>query len=142
VPDLSTADPLAEAVTWLRAHPRVLAEFGATGAVSGRAEPPYPHLAIIPSAGGDDRELVWDVAPELQVETYGHPDGSPGRAELRRLHYVAVTALREITLRPHTATMTVVSNVVPIGSAQWVPLPLGQDRWLSTLRVVVHPALA
>lgn len=138
--DLSTADPLIEALNWLRTHAGFLATFGGSDHVSGIAEPPYPHLTLSPASAGSDRALRWDTAPEIQVETYGPPDLTVGRAELRRLHYVALSALVELPRRAHDGSMTVVSRVNAVGAAQWSPLPLGQPRWLSVLELVVHPA--
>lgn len=140
--DLSTADPIATALAWLQGHASVLAQFGSVTHVSGLNEPLYPHLVVTPSGGGTDRDGVWLVAPEVQIETWGDPDGSPGRAELRRLHYVAVMALKELPRRAHTTATTVVTAVAPTSSAVWSPDPLGQPRWLGTFSLSLHPAVA
>jgi hypothetical protein len=142
VASIADADPIAEVLSWLQAHPTVLAEFGGPGHISGLNEPPYPHVRVASSGGGDDGDLTWVVSPEVLVETYADPDGMPGQAELRRLHYVALLAAVELPRRAHTAEMTVVSSVLPSSTAAAVPLPLGQLRWTSALRVTLHPAIA
>jgi hypothetical protein len=55
---------------------------------------------------------------------------------------VALLAAVGLPQRVHTADMTVVSAVLPSSTAAAVPLPLGQLRWTSTLRVTLHPAVA
>lgn len=139
---LADADPVATALAWLQAHSAVLAAFGGVTHISGLNEPPYPHLRVAASPGGEDGDLVWVVSPEVLVETYGDLDGSPGWAALRRLHYVALLAAKELPGRTHTTATTVVTDVRPASSAQPLPLPLGQPRWVSTLRLTMHPAVA
>lgn len=139
---IADADPIAVMLAWLQAHPGVLAAFGGPDHVSGLNEPPYPHLRAASSGGGDDGDLTWLVAPEVLLETYGDPDGSPGWAELRRLHYVVLLAAKELPGRAHTPADTVVTDVRPASSAAASPLPLGQPRWVSAVRLTLHPAIA
>jgi hypothetical protein len=142
VPDPSTVDPLAEVLAGLRSSPVALAVFGTASAFSGLAEPPYPHVAVVPSAAGDDRDGRWARAPEIQLETYGAPDGTPGQAEVYRLHYVALGVVLGLPDRNYAPVATVLSRISPLGTAQWAPLALGQPMWRSVLTVVCHPALA
>lgn len=139
---LADTDAIAIVLGWLTGHAGVLAAFGGATHVSGLNEPPYPHLRVAGSPGGSDGDLTWVVSPEVLVETCGDPDGSPGSAALRRLHYVALLAAKELPGRAHTSATPVVCDVAPTSSAQSLPLPLGQPRWVSTLRVTLHPAIA
>lgn len=139
---LADADPIAEMLGWLAGHAAVVAAFGSAAHLSGLNEPPYPHVRVAGSPGGTDGDLTWVVSPEVLLETYGDPDGAPGWAELRRLHYVALLAAVQITGRAHTALTTVVTAVLPASSAAASPTPLGQPRFVSALRVTLHPAVA
>lgn len=140
---LHTADPVAALLSWLRAHPGVVAAFGDAARVSGRNEAPYPRLAVQPAAGGSDGDLRWQVSPELSLATYGDLDGTPGQAALRRLHYIALAAAAELPRSQFGPAEPVVTMVRPSSGARFAPEPLtGQPAWRSTLSVSIHPALA
>ena len=137
---LSLADPVAALISWLRAHASVVAEFGSADRVSGLNEAPYPRLMVAPSAGGSDRTLRWLIEPEVAVTTFGTLDGTPGQAELRRLHYVALAAAEELTRAAFGSTTAVVTGVRPSSAARYSPEPgTGQPAWRSTLLVSIHP---
>jgi hypothetical protein len=134
-------DPVAIALTELAA-PEVLDQFGEDGVahVSGLNEPPYPHLQIRPSPGGDDGRLVWSVTGEVALLVWGHPDGRPGSAALRRLLYVAVKHLVDVTNRPHVAGRPVVVDAYAVGTGRWQPdRASGQPCWAHTVRITAHP---
>lgn len=138
--DLSAADPIVAALTWLRQHPAMLAEFGDASRISGTNEAPYPRSLVQPSAGGDDRDMVWLMEPEISMVTIGDLDGTPGQAELRRLHYVALGVLAQIVGAPAAPDLPVVTRVTPSSSARFEPEPLTfQPAWRSTLLLVIHP---
>lgn len=138
--DLAAADPIAAMLAWLRQHPRVLAEFGDASRVAGTNEAPYPRVMVSPSAGGDDRDLIWLLEPEISVVTYGEPDGTPGQAELRRLHYVVLAAATEIVGWSPPPTIGVTSLVRSSSAARWEAEPLtGEPAWRSTLVMRIHP---
>ena len=138
---LHTADPVAALLSWLRGHTGVTAAFGDASHISGRNEPPYPRLLIAPSAGGDDQGLIWTLIGEVAVSTLGAPDGTPGQAELRRLHYTALAAAAELPRSAFAAGDPVVSAVRPSTAARFAPEPItGQPAWRSTLLLTMHPA--
>lgn len=139
---VADVDPVAIAVAELQAATDVLAEFGDAGAahVSGLNEPPYPHLRVAPSPGGDDGRLLWWVTGEVSLQAWGATDGGPGRAALRRLLYVAVTHLVRLPDRLHTPGRPVVVDVLAVGTGRWQPDPAsGQPCWAHTLRITAHP---
>ncbi|WP_435585914.1 hypothetical protein [Micromonospora aurantiaca (nom. illeg.)] len=86
-------DGVALAIKVLKAAPVITDKFGGPDRVSGRNEPPFPHLRVIALPGGDDGRLLWTVRKELQVEAWAHPDGRPGKAALHRLLYAPVNVL-------------------------------------------------
>lgn len=137
VDDLAKADPIPRIVAWLNSHSAVTAALGGTGRVSAVNEPPYPRLRIT-DVGGDDRDLAWLVATDVQIDAYGDLDGSPGREELRRVLYVALGALMELPEQPVILTDVVVSRVQSLRAGGFVPEPSGQPRYLSVVRVMSH----
>lgn len=141
-PPLAAADPVAAMLAWLRAHPAVLAEFGEAARISGRNESPYPRLAVSPSAGGHDGDLLWLITPEIELVTYAALDGTPGQAALRRMHYTALQAAAEVVAAAPTG-QPVISAVRPSSAARYRAEPLsGQPAWRSTLLITVHPPLS
>jgi hypothetical protein len=140
---LHTADPVAALLSWLRGHAGVTAALGDAAHISGRNEPPYPRLLIAPSAGGDDLALRWVLTGEVGLSTLGALDGTPGQAELRRLHYTALAAAAELPASTFGPADPVVSAVRPSSPARFAPEPLtGQPAWRSTLLLTMHPATA
>lgn len=139
---LHTADPVATLLSWLRSHPQVTAAFGDAARVSGRNESPYPRLAVSPSAGGSDGDLIWHITPEVTLATYGDLDGTPGQSALRRLHYIALAAAAELPRRQFAVTDPVVTMVRPSTAARFAPEPItAQPAWRSTLSISIHPPL-
>ncbi len=137
--DLVAADPLPRALAWLSAHPDLTAEIGASGRVGAYNEPPYPRLRILDTPGGDDRDLTWLIAVELQVEALGDLDGSPGKAQLRRILYTALGLLRELPGQAPEPGDPVITHVGVSRSGGWVPEPSGQPRYLAAVRLWSHP---
>jgi hypothetical protein len=142
--NLALADALKAMLRHLRQHAGVLAEVSGDAArVGGTVEAPYPRFFVGPSSGGDDRDLRWLIEPELAVATYGDLDGTPGSAELWRMHYVLLGACTEVVGAAPAADIGVVSLVSSSSSARWEPEPLtGEPAWRSTLRVRIHPPVA
>lgn len=139
--DLARADPLPAVIAWLDAHPAVAGELGGTGRVAGTNEPPYPRLRLT-DPPGDDRQLRWLMAARLRVEALGDLDGSPGKAALRRVLYVALGALKELPDQPANAGGVVITEVVSSAGGGWSPLASGQPRYLATVSVYAHPPRA
>lgn len=138
--DPSAADPLAVVVAWLRAHPRIAAEFGGPEHVSGLLEAPWPHLVVSPGPGGDLGDLYWLSSPEVTLEVYDDPAGTRGRAALRRLAMIAAVVCKELADRTdHSPTEPVVSEVRPTGVLAWSPLATGQPRWTLNLGITLRP---
>lgn len=133
-------DHVAAVLAELRSHASLVDELGGPGAVSGLNEPAYPHVQVTDSPGGEDGRLVWSTTGEVSVLVWGDVDGRPGKAELRRLLYVAVGWLARWPERPHTAGRPVVSDVRVVGSARWQPHPAsGQPCWAATVLVDAAP---
>lgn len=135
---LADADPLPRVLAWLEGHAAVTAALGGPGRVGARNEAPYPRLRLL-DVGSDDRGLRWLIAPEVQIEAYGDMDGSPGKAELRRILYVALDALMELPDQPTPADTPVITAVVSARGGGWSPEPSGQPRYLTSVRVYTHP---
>lgn len=138
---LADTDPVVVALQHLRADPAVLAFLdNDPERVRGDNVPPYPRIRLLP-APGDDRDLLWLVAPAVQIEAIGDLDGSPGPAALRRLLYTCTTSLRTLPgLAPVTSTGLVVTECVVSAAGGWAPLPNTQPRWVATMQMFVHPA--
>jgi hypothetical protein len=141
MPTLADVNPVAEVLSWLQGHTGLIAVLGSSAHVTGLVEPPYPHVQVSPGAGGDYRELVWAVAPEVVVSTWGNVDGTPGQAALRAIHQLALAACAEIPRRQHITGQTVVSRVTPSSSVVPAGTPLGSRGWTTTLSVVCHPGV-
>lgn len=135
---LADADPVPVVIAWLNAHSMVTAALGGTGRVGFWNEAPYPRLRVL-DVGGDDRELLWLTSPELQIEAYGDLDGSPGKAQLRRILYVALGALIELPNQPVPPGQPVVSYIKSTRAGGWMPEPSGQPRYVAAVRVYCHP---
>lgn len=137
---LADVNPVAEVLSWLQSHSGVLAAVGSSAHVTGLVEPPYPHIQVTPGPGGDYRDFVWDIAPDVVISTWGDVDGTPGQAALRRVHHLVLAACVELPRRVHSTGQTVVSSVVPRSAAAVVGSPLGSRGWTTTLTVICHPA--
>ncbi len=115
------------------------AALGGSGRVGAFNEPPYPRLRVLDTPGGDDRDLKWLIAPEIQLEAYGDLDGSPGKAKLREILYVALGALMELPHQPPADGYPVITGVASSRSGGWIPEPSGQPRYVTAVRLWVHP---
>lgn len=137
--DLADVDPVATARTFLLASARVSEVLGGPDRVGAHNEPPYP-CVVLTDVPGSDRDLTHLLAPLLQVEVFGDPDGSPGKPALRRILYTVLAelkALREQTFGPGEP---VVTDVRSTGGGGWSPEPTGQPRYLATVQMFMHPA--
>ncbi|MFF4276123.1 hypothetical protein [Streptomyces sp. NPDC001536] len=137
--EIADADPVAVVLAWLAAHPKVTEVLGGSGRVSGVREAPWPHLRVIPGAGGDLRNLEWATEPEVVLEVYGDPSGWPGPATLRRIALVCALAAKELVDQPAEPGRPVVSSVRPSGVLIDSPLADGQPRHLFGLLTTIHP---
>jgi hypothetical protein len=137
--DLSLNDPIPRVVSWLTAHTEVTSALGGSGRVGALNAPPYPCIRVLDTAGGDDRDLRWLMAPEVQIEVYGDLDGSPGKEALRRILYTALGALTELPYQPYDPEYPVVTDVTVSRSGGWVPEPSGQPRYLAAVKIWLHP---
>lgn len=134
-------DPVPLALEWCRAHPRVLAEIGGPGHISGIREAPFPHLAV--SAGtetdvGDMRTSA--LIGEVNFELWGPPDGTMGPAALRRLAFVIAEAMVEIPEADYVPGAPVVSVVRINRAPSKQDLTNGQRRWSFTAAITMRPA--
>lgn len=137
--DLTLADGRALAVACLTASAAVTTVLGGPDRVYGgeRPRPPYPMLRV-GAAFNDNRDLRWLIDDAVVIEAWGDLDGWPGTAELRRVLYVALGALRDLPDRTILAGEPVVTDVRP-GGANYVPGALGQSRYLATVALTIHP---
>lgn len=133
-------NPVADAITWLAAHPRIVAEFPA-GAVTGEARDPWPHLRVTPTAGGFLHDGTHQHTDEVQIEVIDHPGGVLGMAGLRRLLLIAAAAVHDLDDRDSLPGDTVITEVRSTSGAVWSPLPGGQGRFLTTFSITAHPGL-
>jgi hypothetical protein len=145
---LSDVNPVAIASTWLEADPLLLAAFADAGAdpllgvpLLGVVRPPYPMLRVVKTPGGNLGDLRWRTEPELQVEVWGDLDGTPGPAALERILLVALERLKALELYDYQPWEPVVTHV-RAGDPFALDDPSGQPRWLSSVGLTVHPALA
>lgn len=137
---LAQADPVAVAIPWLRQHPDVLALLGGDPSrVGGENLPPYPRLRLT-DPPGSDRGLRWLLAPSLQIEALGDLDRTVPKKALRDLAYTALEALVELAEAATPLGHPVVTAVESSGGTGWVPMADGQPRYLSTVRLYLHPA--
>lgn len=139
--DLSTVDPVAIVVQYLRTHAGVLAAFGAPENISSVVEAPWPHLRVTDGEGGDMRDLRWTADYEVMFECYGAPLGKTGEVETRRLLMVAIEAVKELEDADQPSG-PVVARVEPSGVAVRNPQDNGQYKFTFGLHLTIHPAAA
>lgn len=106
-------------------------------AIGPANEPPYPCI-VLTDPPGSDLGLRHLVAPLLQVEALGDPDGSPGKPALRRLLYTVLEELKALPDQRFGPGETVVTEVESSAGGGWSPLPTGQPRYLATVRLYMH----
>lgn len=135
---LHLVDPVAVCRTWLLADIAVTDLLGGPEQVGTENEPPYPCI-VLTDPPGDDRTLRHLIAPLVQVEVMGDIDGRHGKPELRAILYRALARLAALPDQAYGPTDAVVTNVESSGGGGWVPLPTGQPRYLSTIRLYMHP---
>lgn len=132
------ADPMPRVLSWLSASAELADALGGAGRVGPRNEPPFPRLRVLDVPGGDDRDGVWLAATRVQVEAYGDLDGSPGKAELRRILYLAIGVLAQLPDQP--GGDPVITAVRSAQAGGWSPEPTGQPRYVASVTVWAHPA--
>lgn len=138
--DVVDADPVAVVIAYYLASEVLTEALGGAGRVSGLNEPPYPHIQVLDTPGGNDRSLEWLIAPELTIKVYGDFDGSPGKAELRRVFYLALQELRDLPKRPSVPGQPVVTAVdFSRGGSGWQPEPDGQPCYFARPQIYLHP---
>lgn len=138
--DLADVDPVAIARAPLLASERLEAALGGGGRVGPYNEPPYPCIRLT-DPPGDDRDMRHLIAPLVQVEVYGDPDGSPGKPALRRILYIALQVLKTLPEQDYQRGEPVVTQVTSSGGGGWSPEPTGQPRYIATVRLHMHPGL-
>jgi hypothetical protein len=135
---LARADPLPRIIEWLNGHADVLAALGGAGRIGLANEPPYPRVRVFETPAGSDGDLIRLISPEVQIEVYGDLDGSPGKAELRRIMYIVLGALRELPDAEAPFGGPVVTAVRSSRPGGWIPEPTGQPRYVAGVRVYSH----
>lgn len=144
---LPLGDPVPLVDWWLSNHAALTDAFGGTPHVGMWNEPPYPAIVVSETGAGSDGALLWQSAPEIQLEVFGDLDGNPGKAALRRLLYTALGALTELAMAPWPygddcpAGAPVVSWVASSRAGGYVPLATGQPRFVAAVRLYVRPGI-
>ena len=137
-PSLADYDPVAIALRWLSTHPKVTAALGGSGRVIGDNEPPYPCLRLT-NPPGSDGTLRWVLGGRIALDVFGDIDGTPGKAAMRRILYVALDALTELPTQEYSEGEAVVTRVVSSMGGGWMPEPTGQPRWTAEVTLYGHP---
>ncbi len=143
VPEQADVDPVAATLAWFKAHQQVATLLGDPALhVSGIHEAAWPHLIISEGVAADLRRGDWDGEFEVAFHLVGHPNGAPGKAELRRLAAkLMAVALRMPDEMPAGPTDPVVSRAKPSGSYVYQPLASGQPSYHFAVLLVVRPPL-
>lgn len=149
--DLSTVNPVAIAAAALEGDAGLLAAYNAVLADLGRppgrvtvlgvVRPPYPACRVVKTPGGSLNDMRWRISPEVLVEWWGDTDGTPGPAALERLAVKSLLVLKALEDKDYAPWEPVVTHA---DASDPYPLadPSGQTRWLSTVTLTCHPALA
>jgi hypothetical protein len=136
-------DPVRIVLARLQTNTELLAAMGGVdpARVSGLNEPPYPHLRVAPSAGGDDGVLDTRLIGEVNIEMWGDLDGSPGSEQLRRLLYQAVEHVLRMAREIEEPGQPVVIHAHTVGTARWQPdQATKQPCWAHTVTLHLRPA--
>jgi hypothetical protein len=139
VADLVDADPAAAVIAYLSGHPAVTEALGGSDRISADNEPPYPHLGVLDTPGGSDRDMVWLIAPEVTLQLWGDKDGTPGKAVLRGVFFTILQALRDLPNQPTEPGQPVITAVGNSGAGGWSPEPDNQPRYLARRQIFLHP---
>lgn len=137
--DIVDADPVPVVVACLSAHQGLRELLGDGDRVTALNEPPYPHIQVIDTPGGWDRDLRWLYAPEVTLKAFGDFDGTPGKAMLRKVLYTALQALRDLPDQPVQPGQPVVTGFEFLGAGGWTPEPTGQPCYSARPRIWLHP---
>lgn len=139
-------DPQAVVTSYLAGHDGMRAELAPApddaelANVGAEVEAPYPMLRVLATPVGADN-LRHQAVQELQLEVWGAPeqDGGTSPAELRRILYVALEALQQLTDADGVVGDAVLSHVVSTQPGVYLPDD-GQPRYLAGVMVYVHAA--
>jgi hypothetical protein len=83
--------------------------------------------------------MTWLIAPEITLKAFGDFDGTPGKAQLRRVLYTALQALRDLPLIPTSPGQPVITGVRFPGTGGWLPEPTGQPCYVARPQLYMHP---
>ncbi|MEU4231183.1 hypothetical protein AB0F17_43400 [Nonomuraea sp. NPDC026600] len=136
VEDLADADPLPVVLSWLTTHPAVLAELG-PDRVGAYSIPPYPRLRVTDVPGGIENYDTAVVEVRIQIEALGEMDGS--KAELRRLLYLALGALKELPRADPPPAGPVIGSVRPAQGGGFLPEADKRPRYVARATVRCRP---
>lgn len=90
---IAAADPIPGCLAYLRSNPIMLEQVGGPEHITGYLKDVSPCIVLSTSNGGAPSDNFTFNFPEILVECYGSPDGTPGKAELRRLLVIACVIL-------------------------------------------------
>lgn len=142
MPDLVDADPAGFLIAYLANNSVVTEALGGPGRVGLKNKPPYPRLGIADTPGGSDLDFRWLSAPELTLKLWGDLDGSPGKAQLRRILFTIVQVIRDIPDQPSVPGQPVITAVRSNGAFGWLPEPTGQPKYEGRIQLFMHPPIA
>jgi hypothetical protein len=134
--DLTQADGVSLALTWLQGHSRVLAAFA--DRVGGVVEPPYPRLVVVPGLSSFDA-IGWSSAQDVDLRVYDDRAGATGDAELRRLCALALLAVLEMDDQSYGPADAVIYSALTVTGPTSSPETGGHNRWVATARLGLHP---
>jgi hypothetical protein len=142
MPSFDEADAVSAVIAHLRTHATTLELLGSPPSVSGILEGGWPHLIVTEGANGNLRNMIWEHDQEVTLQLVSHPNGTPGKAALRRqllrLASVVVDLPNKTDWVPGDV---IVSNVTTAGTAGFRPLSTGQLSYEVGLMVTVRPPL-
>jgi hypothetical protein len=136
--DLWEADPVAEVLRAVTANASTVGVPGPEH-VSGQIEGPWPHIVVAPGPGGDLRDAMAVIEPDVLLEVIGPADGSIGPAALWRIAMKCIVLVKGLTEQPTEPGRAVISGVRFTGGLTKQPLASGQTRWQVTLSVAISP---
>lgn len=136
--ELWEADPVAEVLRAYKADPSAVGVPDETH-ISGQIEGPWPHIVVSPGPGGDLRDALAVIEPDVLVEVIGPADGSIGSAALWRIAMRCITTAKRLEQDVTEPGRPVISQVRFTGGLTKQPLSSGQVRYQANLSVAISP---
>lgn len=136
---LADVDPFPTVITHLGNHVVVTENLGGPGRVGDANKPPYPRIRVSDPPGGRENLQSWVIGVPVRLEALGTLDGpTVGKAQLRRILYVALGALTELPDVPVEDGQVIITDVGSSIAGGYVPLADGRPRYVATVMVTAH----